>query len=169
VSSGGGVFVVGGCAFVSQSGGSFDCDGGTFDDCGAFGGNGYGGGLYILNKGGNSKIRGSEHSFSNCKANNATKILIEADNLETALEERISIDFVYDTSDNDDVVGMLINNMFSLTPLRLYDCLIKSKMKQNVIDTCSILPTCSLSCPTNTNTAICIIIMNKIFYFFCLF
>jgi hypothetical protein len=164
------VMVAGGCIFICQSGGSFvlmdrrKSDGDTFNNCGAYGGKGYGGGLYILNKGGNCKIGGSKLSFSNCKAKNGTKILIETEDLKTAIEERILIDFNYESSNNDDIIGISINNIYSTTPLHLYDCLIKSKMKQNEIDICSVHPTCSLSCPTSTVISIIIIIfpINKI-------
>jgi hypothetical protein len=141
--------------YVIQNGGTFtlidnhDSASSTFDNCGCSR-NGYGGAIYIYSDGGYFTLKGTKLSFSNCISKNGSRIFINADNLETAIKERIILDFNYDITDNTYFVGISNNNIYSQTSLYYYDCYLQNKKTQNQLEPCTIIPTCSLECPTST-------------------
>jgi hypothetical protein len=177
--------LVGGAIFINQEGGSFSLIDessfgiSTFSSCGISNSvhRSLGGGLYIRNYGGEAFIGGSTLSFTDCFATNGTEIFIECDNLETAIENRIFFDFDYDKTSNDFIVGTSYNNLYSLTPIYLYDCYIKNNTIKKEGNSC--LLTCSLGCPPSTAKGILlerfliyhykIILIIYLFYFYFFF
>jgi hypothetical protein len=147
-------FSGGGAIYIDQSGGSFwlidsrESGEATFDSCGVSLSGGVGGALFLHNYGGDVWIGGSGLSFSGCFASNGTELFVNANNLESAIKERIFVDFDYNTS-NDAVIGMSNNNLFSLTPIYLYDCFIKEKRIEKQGNSCPVVCGAVL-CPEST-------------------
>jgi hypothetical protein len=147
-------FSVGGAIYVNQSGGTFslidsrESGGATFDWCGVIFQGGVGGAMFLRNFGGDFWIGGRSFSFSECFSSNGTELFVEADNLESAIKERIILDFDYDIS-NDGIIGMSNHNLFSLTPIYLYNCFIKQKRIERQGNSCPLV--CSaIECPEST-------------------
>jgi hypothetical protein len=160
----------GGALYIDQSGGIFvlvdarptptNTDGVTFDGCVSLGVRGYGGALYLHNTGGESVIGGVSLSFSSsCQASNGTEIFVDADNLEEALRDRITFDYEYDKTHNNYDVGMSDNNIFSITPLYLYDCYMRSRTVRR-----NLCPSCLLQCPPQHVVGIFMIIVLCFFF-----
>jgi hypothetical protein len=164
--------MMGGVIYVVQNDGLFSLSdsrsssgSATFDQCGVSSVRGLGGALYIVNYGGDSIIGGSDLSFSNCFATNGTEIFIDTNNIEESIKDgKLMIDFDYDTVSNKSIIGISKSDLFSMTPIRLYDCLIKNEKVKKEGNSC--LLTCSFECPSSTVAGIMIIPYIYIFLFF---
>jgi hypothetical protein len=97
-------------------------------------------------------IGGLSLSFTDCFAKNGTEIFIECDNLESCISNRIILDFDYNKTSNDSIIGTSNNNLYSFTPIHVYDCYIKNNKIKKEGNSC--LLTCSLECPSSTINSI---------------
>jgi hypothetical protein len=164
--------MMGGVIYVIQNNGLFSLSDSrsssgstTFYECGISSVQGLGGVLYIRNYGGTCLIGGSDLSFSNCFATNGTEIFIDSNNLEESIKNgNVVIDFDYDTTNDESIIGTSNNNLFSLTPIHAYDCFIKNGKAEKEGNSC--LLSCSLECPISTIEGIIITLYG---YFFIIF